>query len=67
MFNLMVARKRKEFTQKGLAEELGIDKNMIYKYEAGKAKPSIKVLLQLSKVLEVSTDYLLGNEVIKSE
>ena len=32
------------------------------RYESGKREPSIDVLLKLSKLYEVSVDYLIGND-----
>ena len=32
------------------------------RYESGKREPSIDVLLKLSKLCEVSVDYLIGND-----
>ncbi len=55
-------RKRKEMTQADLAELLHVDRATIAGYELNKREPSLEILLSLAKALNVSTDYLLGNE-----
>ena len=47
------------FTQKSLAEQVGVAQNTIAQYENGKAKTSIDVIIVLAKVLQTTTDYLL--------
>lgn len=46
-------------TQEQLANNLSLDKNTVALYEAGKASPSIKVLIQLIDVYGISLDYFL--------
>ena len=47
------------FTQKSLAERVGVAQNTIAQYENGKAKTSIDVIIILAEVLQTTTDYLL--------
>lgn len=47
-------------TQKQLAEQIGITKSVISFYELRERVPSPDVLVKLSSVFHVSTDYLLG-------
>lgn len=47
-------------TQRQMARKVGVSSSMIALYEAGTRFPSLPVLVELSRVLGVSTDYLLG-------
>lgn len=53
-------RERKGYTHEELAELLGIGTTQIWRYENEKTDPSTKILGNIARVLEVSTDYLLG-------
>ena len=53
-------------TQPALAKKLQVTKSVISAYETGIRMPSYETLLMISKVFSVSTDYLLGNDVGKS-
>ncbi len=50
----------KGLTQKQLANAVGITYNAICNYEAGYREPSIDLIIKLCKVLEISSDYLIG-------
>lgn len=54
-------RTERNLTQKDLAQRLGFSKNAVCEWEKSRCEPSITVLIQLSKVLNVSIDYLVGN------
>ncbi len=54
---LFSARRLRAFSQQRLAEESGVSKQMISKYEKGMSMPSSEVLIKLSKALEVNLDY----------
>lgn len=58
-------RHEKHITQTSLAMKLNITQNMISFYESGKYQPSIDTLIELSKVFDVSVDYLIGNTDIR--
>lgn len=49
-------------TQKQLAERLGVTKSVVSFYELQERSPSPDVLIKLSGIFHVSTDYLLGLE-----
>lgn len=49
-------------TQAQLAQRLGLTKSVISAYETGLRMPSYDVLINISKLFKVSTDYLLGLE-----
>ncbi len=51
-------------TQTVLGKKIGgVEKNQISNYESGKIIPSAETLLKLSKVLEVSIDYLINDDI----
>lgn len=54
-------RKNKDLSQAQLAEMLGVSQQTISKYENGSREPDNATLLKLSKMFDVSTDYLLEN------
>ena len=65
---LAVARKQKGLTQKDLAAMLIVTPTCLNYWENGKRFPSVSKLRQLSEVLNVDGDYLLGrNEPPESE
>ncbi len=49
-------------TQLQLAQQLGLTKSMISFYELSERAPSPDILIRLSQIFHVSTDYLLGLE-----
>lgn len=59
MLRLMYERRKKELTQTQLAEEIGVSRITINKWETGKSTPSVEMLLKLSNFFNVSVDYLL--------
>nr|WP_300856840.1 helix-turn-helix domain-containing protein [uncultured Clostridium sp.] len=52
--------------QKEMAEKLKLPANTYNGYETGKRQPSLEVVAEISNILEVSTDYLLGRSNIKN-
>jgi len=53
-------RKEINLSQESLAERLEMKRTNIANYEAGRVVPPGNVLLELSKIFGVTTDYLLG-------
>lgn len=53
-------RIKKRMTQIALSIELGVSQELISAYETGKTDPNLKVLIQLSKIFNVSIDYIVG-------
>lgn len=53
-------RKEKNFTQGQLAELIGVSVQAISKWETDAGMPDISQIIPLAKVLEISTDKLLG-------
>ena len=58
---LKSARKSAGLTQEQLAEKLLVSRQAITKWEADKGMPDIENLKQLSKLLDISIDYLLDS------
>lgn len=52
-------RKRKQMTQKELADRLGVTNKAVSKWERGQGMPDISVLLELGRVLEVPVEEIL--------
>lgn len=69
---LMGSRIREERLKSGmsqdeLAEKLGMKRANISNYEAGRVIPPGNILLELSKIFNVTTDYLLGLSIDAEE
>lgn len=59
--NIMKARKAKGYTQMSLADALGVSFQAVSNWERGQTCPDIANLSELSRVLDISIDELLGN------
>lgn len=59
---LKILRLKKNMTQAQLAQKLGVTKSVISAYETGLRLPSYDILIHISKIFNVTTDYLLGLE-----
>ena len=57
-------RLERGWTQEELGKLLNVHKAAISKYEKGIVTPSNEVLKKMSAIFNVSTDYLLDNEVV---
>ena len=53
-------RLSRNWTQVQLAYKLGVTKQTVSNWENDNIQPSIEMLVKLSKIFDVSTDYLLG-------
>lgn len=62
---LKEARKNAGLTQIELAEKLCVSRQAITKWETGKGIPDVENLMLLSKLLNVSIDFLLDEEEYK--
>lgn len=52
-------RKAKGLSQEGLANEMGVSRQAVSKWEAGQSSPDLDNIIALSKIFDVTTDYLL--------
>ena len=59
---LKTLRLLNNLTQAKLAQRLGVTKSVISAYETGLRMPSYDVLISISQIFKVTTDYLLGLE-----
>lgn len=55
-------RKARNMSQEELAENLGVSRQAVSRWEVGSALPDASNILQLSKLFGVSADYLLNDE-----
>lgn len=55
-------RKELNLTQEQLAKRIGVAKSVVSYYESGERYPSYDVLVKLTNVFHVTTDYLLDIE-----
>lgn len=60
--NLKKLRKEHGYSQKALADLLGITQQAVYKYENLSVEPDIRTLICLADIFNVSVDYLIGRE-----
>lgn len=58
-------RQSKELNQVQLAEKLGVKKQSISNWENDNIMPSIDMLIRIADFFHVSTDYLLGRDVLE--
>lgn len=66
MFNnnkLITLRKKYKFNQEQLAEKLNVSSSAIGMWEQGRRQPDNETLKEIAQLFNVSTDYLLDNEV----
>lgn len=61
--NIFNARKVKGMTQNQLAEKLDISREHLAKLETGKRRISLKLLFNLSEILEVTESELFNFEI----
>ncbi len=57
---LKALRAQYGFSQKQVAQRIGLSPSIVSGYETGERTPSTEILLALSYLYKVSTDYLLG-------
>ncbi len=60
--NLRVLRLKKQFTQKELAELVGVAQPAIADYESGKYKPKFDVATRLAKIFDVTVETLYSGQ-----
>lgn len=60
--NLIKARLNKGLTQAEIAGILKIHPSTYALYETGRNRPNFMMLIKLSNILDVSIDYIVGNE-----
>ena len=59
---LQALRVKFGYSQKQVADMIGVSPSIISGYETGERRPSTEVLLSLANIYKCSTDYLLGRD-----
>ena len=59
---ILQCRKALGLSQEQLAEQIGVSRQSISKWETGQSAPELDKLVALSRVFGISTDELLGND-----
>jgi len=54
-------RKDNRYSQQQIANIIGVSRQAYIKYESGNASPSAQIIKKLSRIYNVSCDYLLGD------
>lgn len=60
---IVYIRKKAGLSQEELAEKMGVSRQAVSKWESAQSVPDIGKILQLSRIFDVSTDYLLKDEM----
>ena len=60
---IMSLRKRNGWSQEELAQQLGVSRQSVSKWESMAAMPDIQKIMAMSELFGVSTDYLLKDEM----
>ena len=56
-------RKKQGWSQEQLAEQLGVSRQSVSKWESAMSVPDMDKIVKLSNIFGVSTDYLLKDEI----
>lgn len=65
---IKVLRNNNNYTQEDLAEKLNVSRQTISKWELGTSEPDLNMIIRLSELFSVSTDYLImGSDFVASE
>ena len=64
---IMQLRKKAGWSQEELAEQLGVTRQSVSKWEGAQSLPDLEKILQMSRLFGVSTDFLLKDELEAAE
>lgn len=56
-------RKKNQLTQQELADKVGTNRVNITKWETGRTEPTLENVVKLAKILDTTTDDLLGRQI----
>ncbi|HHB3507868.1 TPA: helix-turn-helix domain-containing protein [Bacillus cereus] len=59
---LVYLRKKQRFTQTDIANRLNVARSTYTNWEAGRAEPDLKTLIEIANIYNVSLDNLVGRE-----
>ena len=62
---IIMLRKKNGWSQEELANEIGVSRQSVSKWEGAQSVPDLNKILRLSKLFGVSTDYLLRDDIEK--
>lgn len=65
--NLQYLRKKNKITQEELAEDLGVSRQSVSKWETGEAYPETEKLIALCDKFDVTLDDLMRGDVVKED
>ena len=60
---IIMLRKKNGWSQEELANEIGVSRQSVSKWEGAQSVPDLNKILKLSKLFGVSTDYLLRDDI----
>lgn len=64
---LIELRRKKGWSQEELAEQMGVSRQAVSKWEGAQAEPDLEKIIQLSRLFGVRTDYLLIEETEEND
>lgn len=64
---IIAMRKKSGWTQEELADQLGVSRQAVSKWEGAQSIPDIEKIIQMSSLFGVTTDYLLKDELEEQE
>lgn len=63
--NLTTLRQLNKYSQEDVAEQIGVSRQAVAKWESGQGKPEIDNIVKLTEIYDVSADYILfGTEKV---
>ena len=60
-------RKKAGWSQEDLAQQLGVTRQSVSKWEGAQSVPDMDKILQMSRIFGVTTDFLLKDEIEEKE
>ena len=60
---IMELRKQRGWSQEDLSEQMDVSRQSVSKWESGASVPDLEKILKLSQLFDVSTDYLLKDNI----
>ncbi len=60
---IILLRKKKGWSQEELAEQMNVSRQSVSKWESAQSTPDLDKILQISKLFDVTTDYLLKDNL----
>ena len=64
---LIQLRKKSGWSQEELAEQMGVSRQSISKWEGAQSIPDLEKIIRLAKLFSVSTDYLLTGDIVDKD